>query len=213
MGGFSYNWTFGNEKIAKLRTVGFSIPAFQSKTGFKTCPGAGACAAVCYARQGRFMFGAVARAYEENLARVLADLPGFADKAIADLRRMKSRKTVRVHTAGDFFSQEYLDSWYKIAKALPDKKFYAYTKSLTFQLYANKPDNFQIIQSEGGIHDKLIRLRRAHARIFANDKARRKAGYGNGSNTDLLAIRGVQKIGLIHHGNRKLTPAQKQYFS
>jgi hypothetical protein len=37
-------------------------------------------------------------------------------------------KYVRVHGSGDFFSQEYVDKWKRIAQNVPNVVFYAYTK-------------------------------------------------------------------------------------
>ena len=169
-------WVKGNRKLAKLATVGFGIPAFRSRDGFATCPKAGACAAVCYARQGTFTWPVVVAARERNLAIVRGDLAEFVRVAVADLSRMKAR-TVRVHDSGDFFSQAYLDSWYAIARALPDRTFYAYTKSLHLDLWSARPANFRIVQSVGGKMDDSVDVSLPHSRIFADDDARVQAGY------------------------------------
>ena len=39
---------------------------------------------------------------------------------------------LRLHVAGDFFSQAYFDAWLTVARNHPDRIFYAYTKSLPF---------------------------------------------------------------------------------
>ena len=44
----------------------------------------------------------------------------------------KNAGIVRIHVAGDFFNQQYMEAWYSVAVANPDKLFYAYTKSLRF---------------------------------------------------------------------------------
>ena len=44
----------------------------------------------------------------------------------------KNAGIVRIHVAGDFFSQQYLDAWYIVALRNPKILFYAYTKSLRF---------------------------------------------------------------------------------
>lgn len=205
-------WTRGNSKLEKLGTVGFGLPAFESADGFKVCPKAGACAAICYARQGNYNFSNVKAAREFNLAIVRASVADFKAKAMSDLRNMRKVSTVRIHDSGDFFSQEYLDAWYDVARAFPNLVFYAYTKSLHLDLWTRKPRNFRITQSEGGLMDDEINTRRPHARIFSTDYARRKAGYGDGHMTDTLAIRGARKIGLVYHGVKVLTDAQDKYF-
>jgi hypothetical protein len=208
---FHLKWSFNNEKVSKLDAVSFGIPAFESADGFKTCPKAGACAAICYARQGHYRMPNVVEAREFNLRIVRGDLDRFVAMAVEDLKKIPNR-TIRVHDSGDFFSEDYLRAWYKIARAFPEKRFYSYTKSLHLKLWVNRPANFQVIQSEGGQLDPAIREERPHARIFATNYARRKAGYGDGHMTDTLAIQGANKIGLVYHGNKNLTEAQDKYF-
>lgn len=208
-----FKWSDGNTKVQKFKNaISFGIPAFASRTGFKTCPMAGACAAICYARQGRYSTPLVQNAREYNLAEILKDVSDFARKASEDLKSMPSVDIIRVHDSGDMFSQEYLDQWYALARNFPHIRFYAYTKSLHLDLWGNRPRNFQVIQSEGGLMDRLINVRRAHARIFSTNYARRQAGYGDGHKTDTLALEGKRKIGLVYHGVRKLTDAQDTYF-
>jgi hypothetical protein len=206
---FNLSWSFGNGKVSKLGAVSFGIPAYRSAGGFATCPQAGACAAVCYARQGRYLMPNVAGARERNLESTRR--PDFAAMAIVDLGAISAR-LVRVHDSGDFYSQAYLDAWFEVARAFPGKTFYAYTKSLHLD-FSGVPDNFRIVQSEGGKLDAGIDRGRPHSRIFVSHAARRKAGYGDGSNTDTLAVRGARKIGLVYHGSRSLTPAQEEFFS
>jgi hypothetical protein len=80
-------------------------------------------------------------------------------------------------------------------------------------LWANKPENFKLTQSLGGKHDKLVNLAMPHSRIFADDAARINAGYVDGNIDDSPAIEGIVQIGLVYHGNKNLTDAQKKYFS
>jgi protein gp88 len=202
-------WSFGNSKLAKLDTVSFNIPAFRSADGFQCCPKAGACATLCYARQGRYILPNVAKAREFNLDIVRNRLPDFIGLATDDLKLIKN-STVRVHDSGDFFSQEYMDAWFTIAKSFPDKKFYAYTKSLHLDR-SRCPKNFQIIQSVGGLMDDQINRRRSHSRIFSSHYQRRKAGYCNGNTNDKPAIDGVIKIGLVYHGVKKLKEGQRRW--
>lgn len=204
-------WSLGNSKVSKLDAVSFGIPALQSADGFKTCPMAGACAAVCYARQGMYIMPNVKASREHNLRIARGNLATFEAMAIEDLGHIGAR-FVRVHDSGDFYSQEYLDTWGRIARAFPNKVFYAYTKSLHLD-FSNVPPNFKVTQSQGGKLDSRIDRSKPHSRIFASDADRRAAGYGNGSNTDTLAIRGETKIGLVYHGTKKLSDAQTEYFS
>ena len=209
MAKYNLKWSFGNSKLEKLDTVSFNIPAFRSADGFETCPKAGACATMCYARQGRYVMPNVANAREFNLNIVRNDLPGFFRMAVEDLGRIKN-STVRIHDSGDFFSQAYMDSWFDLARAFPDKKFYAYTKSLHLDR-AGCPDNLQIVQSVGGLMDKDIDPEQSHSRIFVSHYDRRKAGYVNGNKDDQPAIDGETRIGLVYHGVRNLKEGQKRW--
>ncbi len=203
---FHLKWSAGNEKLKKLDTISFNLPAFRSADGFHVCPKAGGCATLCYARQGRFMMPAVAATREFNLAKVRGDLSVFVREATEDLSKIKNT-IIRVHDSGDFFSQEYMDAWFSIARAFPKKKFYAYTKSLHLQ-WRKAPKNFQIIQSVGGLLDERIDKKHSHSRIFATVSDRKRAGYVDGNKNDQPAIDGVKKIGLVYHGTRNLKEGQ-----
>ena len=67
---------------------------------------------------------------------------------------------VRIHVAGDFFSQQYLDAWYIVALRNPNILFYAYTKSLRFWVggISEFPEiwNFVLTASYGGRDDHMI---------------------------------------------------------
>jgi hypothetical protein len=150
-----------------------------------------------------------------RLSNLYASLESnFVSDAISDLTYHAKRgiNVVRLHDSGDFYSQEYLDAWKKIAQALPDMVFYAYTKSLHLDLYSDKPENFKLVQSLGGVYDKRVDTEKPHSRIFASDVARIAAGYVDGNVNDVPAIEGVTRIGLVYHGVKKLTVAQANFF-
>jgi hypothetical protein len=65
-----------------------------------------------------------------------------------DIDKVDSKKPslFRIHSAGDFFSQEYLNMWYRIAGQFPLIKFLAFTKNFALD-YAGKPDNMVIMFS------------------------------------------------------------------
>ena len=217
---FNAKWN-KNEKLAKTtgtgfyNVVGFGLPADHTFLDAhlverNTCPGALACRGVCFAKQGRYNMPNVKGARSHNLAFSQTD--GFVAGIIADLGRMRSVNTVRIHDSGDFYSQEYFDKWCAIASALPRLTFYAYTKSLTLDLAA-APANFKVTQSLGGKYDTSVDLSRPHSRIFSTHEDRKRAGYIDGNVSDAPAIQGLVQIGLVYHGQRNLTPAQKKYFS
>ncbi len=71
----------------------------------------------------------------------------------------KNAGIVRIHVAGDFFNQQYMEAWYSVAVANPDKLFYAYTKSLRFWHSINEfpiLHNFVLTASYGGRDDWRI---------------------------------------------------------
>lgn len=56
-------------------------------------------------------------------------------------------KAIRIHVAGDFFSQEYLEMWVQIAKKYPMLTFYGYSKSPIALGYNGYPKNMVIHSS------------------------------------------------------------------
>lgn len=67
-------------------------------------------------------------------------------------------KHVRIHSAGDFFNQQYFDMWLQLCRDNPDVEFWAYTKSLKY--WVNRideiPTNLVLTASYGGKSDRLI---------------------------------------------------------
>jgi hypothetical protein len=217
-------WTFGNALLAKTEGAGrriacFAIPAdhdfTHAGTSKNTCPGAQACAGVCYAKQGRYMMPTVAGVRQHNLE--LSMRPDFIELVTADLhgltgpRRRKPVNVVRLHDSGDFYDQRYLDDWCDIASAFPRVELYAYTKSHHLD-FSRAPANLRIIQSMGGKFDHLIDLGRQHSRIFTSHEDREREGYVDGLVGDGPALDGLVKLGQVYHGSRGMTDAQKKYF-
>ena len=213
----------GNEKMEKTskvlrkllgrraKVVAFNIPAsIDFRVGdaeLNTCPQAGACKSVCYARAGRFATPPVIAMRVDNLWATLR--PDFVDRLTESIMASKATH-VRIHDSGDFYAQSYVDAWVNIAKALPGVVFYAYTKSLDLD-YASAPGNLRIVQSEGGKLDAQIDYSKPHSRIVADNVP---AGYtnGNAEMADVPAIDGTVRIALPYHGQRKLTESQRRYF-
>lgn len=122
-----------------------------------TCPGAGECQLYCYARKGGYvMFPDSSMSAARALNFLVNDPEGYmalANKEITTLKakaaKNKIRLVVRWHDAGDFFSKEYLDLAFDIARKHPDVKFYAYTKMGSVVSDPSKPSNFIINFSSG----------------------------------------------------------------
>ncbi len=121
-----------------------------------TCPGAGNCKLVCYAMKGGYIQYPASNLSQTRLLNFLYNDPdgfmGMLEKEIAEFAAKNSKKNIKTiirwHDAGDFFSPEYLDKAYNLAKKFPDVDFYAYTK-LASVAQGDKPDNFKINFSMG----------------------------------------------------------------
>lgn len=98
----------------------FNITASKRVCGVR-CPG-------CYAVKEQIRFpkqvlGARERRLEASKNQ------NFVETINAELGRLKARpKFFRLHASGEFYSQDYINSWDKIARANPDIMFYTYTK-------------------------------------------------------------------------------------
>lgn len=137
------NVSTGNRKMNKGFLI-WNIPAV------KTCPGCTKiCATKCYARKAEIAYPDALPSRERNLED--AKMESFADDMIYTIgRKVRRSKTFkgffRVHESGDFFNQEYLDAWKRIASAFPSIKFLAFTKSFHLD-YSDIPANLQIVMS------------------------------------------------------------------
>ena len=70
----------------------------------------------------------------------------------------KNCKSVRIHSSGDFYSQEYFNKWIDFCNDNKDVEFWAYTKSLNYWVRRinDIPKNLVLTASWGGKHDNLI---------------------------------------------------------
>lgn len=210
-----------NSELKPHRIHNFSIPAWHVRLDgkvFKTCPHAGTCAQVCYARNGTYMFSNVLAAHTKNLLLTLNEPQKFIELINAELKTKKFAPTkiartlptgtpltennwllkwienggaaVRIHDAGDFYSKTYLYLWFEIALQNPDVLFYAYTKEVELlQAHGiDAPKNFHWLYSTGGTQDGLIRETDRRADVFPDEKAIADAGYLSQDASDLLAI-------------------------
>jgi hypothetical protein len=230
-----------NSELRKDRIWNYSIPAWHvtlpNGKRFMTCPNAGACAQVCYARANTFMFAPVLKSHTDNLMRYLTDRREWIEAIVKELKRPKFRPNgvdrnlpiqndewlerwsksggaaVRIHDAGDFFSEQYLRDWLQIADRTQDVLFYAYTKEI--KMFRSTPQvdetiNFRFLFSTGGLQDDLINVDTdRHADVFASREAMQRANYFSQDDNDLLAIAlPTTKVGItannIPHFNKKI---------
>ena len=112
----------GNSKLSS-NTLTFNIPASPSICG-RVCKG-------CYSYKAYKMYPNVLPAQESRYQASLQ--PDFTSRISSELTRMrKPFKYVRIHaSAGEFYSQSYIDFWLTIAKSNPAVTFYAYTKRVS----------------------------------------------------------------------------------
>ena len=110
-----------NRKLKAGNIAVFNIPARKDICG-RECPS-------CYAKKAQRLYKAVLPCRERNYQASL--LPGFSAAMVKEIQALKKApKAIRIHEAGDFYSQAYIDSWAKVAAAAPGMIFYAYTKRI-----------------------------------------------------------------------------------
>lgn len=216
-----------NDKLAKTGTFSFPLPA-----GF-SCPGASSCLVACFAMVGNYgtvtvewpriwnllylyVFGL--DVWVDNMIRGIKsrgrDRAGArVGEPQAGVRVPATVQTFRWHDSGDFLSQEYLDACVKIMRACPEVQFYCYTKSLHLDWReALALPNFNRVQSAGGRWDSLIDENLPHAILVSSVQALEQAqaaGYVYGSESELPAITGEQKIVLVELSQKKKILAEK----
>jgi hypothetical protein len=193
---------------SELRDEGiwnWTIPALATRLPngdiVKTCPAAGVCAQACYARNGTYNFPGVVERHQQNLAYVLYDLPGWQRQMAAELAHPRYRGNwVRIHDAGDFFSDAYLTAWLRVMIFRPWVNFYCYTKEVSrFRRLVEPapPSNFRWVYSYGGREDHLLdpAVDRV-ADVYADEAAIRADGWHSQDSSDLLAVLGPAPVGI-----------------
>ena len=128
----------GNQKVLNTRI--FNLPCRV------TCPGATEfCKGKCYARKAENLYPETRISRAKNLEDAMS--PDFVVRLTEKMNKfVKPVKYFRIHESGDFYSQEYLDSWIAICRDFPSIEFLAYTKSY-FLDFSKRPENMKIIYS------------------------------------------------------------------
>ena len=158
----------GNAKLGKL------IFTFSIVSGY-TCPFAKDCLAKvdritgkltdgpdtqfrCFSASQEALFPAVRKSRWENFEKIVNAIKNNTLVELIINSIPKKATIIRVHVAGDFFSQAYFNAWMEVAKKRSDIVFYAYTKSIGFWInqLGNIPSNFKLNASYGGKQDNLI---------------------------------------------------------
>jgi len=156
-----------NRYIFDPKAWSWSIPSGT------TCPGAEQCLAKVDRDTGQMTNGpkqtfkcyaAVSERYPSVRKRYWANFDAVRGKKSAEVVDVlsecfpKNARRVRVHTAGDFFSEEYFKGWMQFAASKPDVQFWAFTKSLPFWIRNMEavPPNMELQASYGGRWDGMI---------------------------------------------------------
>lgn len=121
-----------------------------------TCPGAGACKTYCYAMKGGYVQWKASSLSQTKMLNFLYNDPeGFMSQLSSEIDAIEKKYSkkgtkaiIRWHDAGDFFSPQYLEMAYDVARKHPNVDFYAYTK-MADVAQSEKPKNFTINFSMG----------------------------------------------------------------
>lgn len=211
-----------NGKLKKDGIWNVTLPAFEgyylnkgNLTRVQTCPSAGVCKSYCYAGVGgTYGFYASMIKHSRNLNYLMNDPFAFADQLVKEIQSKRNLRAIRFNDSGDVFSEGYWGVIKSVCNALPNTRFYAYTKRVQFfKAKTDIPPNFTIVFSQGGLEDNLIdHTHDRHARVFSSRAALRAAGYSDGTHTDRLACDPkYRKIGLVIHGNHFALPRLRTY--
>ena len=225
-----------NAKLKALETSEYNltrkkVATFSLPSGY-TCPGAKECLSYANRKTGKIKDGKHTkfRCFQASAEAVYPSLRNMVWNNFDALREaakdagqgkesggmtkliMKSLEDIkfdilRVHVGGDFFSRDYFWAWVGVASMMPDKLFYAYTKSVDMWMgfKLSVPENFVLTASRGGHYDELIDeydFKCAEV-VFSEEEAAEKgleidhddshAAYGNDSFA--LLIHGTQPKG------------------
>lgn len=196
--------TTGNSKLKADKIAAFTLPA-----GI-TCPGSGVCNSErgCYAMHGPMAWPDSIKKQVENFEASKRD--DFVFQMIHAIAQVLGRfRYIRIHDAGDFYSQSYISSWEKIIDHFQGApiQFYAYTKSFADERLDLSGlwllPNLNLIQSVGSRDDSRLDITKPHARIFPNREALEESEYIDCDESDLPAAMGHRLIGLVAHGLKK----------
>ncbi|MGV9836545.1 GP88 family protein [Nocardia niigatensis] len=194
-----------NRNLRRIGVWGWSLPAWAGRLPdgrtYNTCPSAGICRSVCYARQGTYLWPSVRAKHQANLQFVLDDLPGWTEAMTAELGAARFQGAwIRIHDAGDFFSDDYLRAWLQVMSAHPGISFYAYTKEIDrFRRLVEPapPPNFAWVYSYGGTQDARLTPQDRVADVFPDEQAITEAGWSSQAASDLLAVLGPEQVGVV----------------
>ena len=118
-------WT-SNPLIAGNSKLSNKILIFDLLAG-NTCTNCKQCSKTCYAIKDQNRYPTVWNKRAINTYLVHSQLFYLQQLIIKQLKNTK-KDIIRIHSSGDFISQNYIDMWTNIALVFSDKHFYSYTK-------------------------------------------------------------------------------------
>ena len=222
-----------NAKLKALETSEYNltrkkVATFSLPSGY-TCPGARECLSFANRKTGKIKdgkhtkfrcFQASAEATYPSLRKMVWDnydaLRKVSKKAEQGKESVEMAKLIlqslqhikfdilRVHVGGDFFSDAYFRAWSIVAKTMPEKLFYAYTKSLkTWEAFRlSIPVNLVLTSSRGGEWDELIDKYdlKCSEVVFSEEEAAEKELEID--HDDSHAAYGDESFALLMHGTQ-----------
>jgi ferredoxin len=94
-----------------------------------TCPGASEwCLSVCYNGDDRPEVFQKDK-WQSNLLAFNTEPSALFDQLQQEVGALEPPLAIRIHSSGDFFSEEYINFWTAMADSLPEVTFWAYTRS------------------------------------------------------------------------------------
>ena len=201
--------------LNRYKIASFNLPAgaYNDSDGKKhvVCIGAKACLDLCYARQGRYKMGSVISLRKNNhmtlvsayIQNGIEGMVTLLTEAVESLPRTYG--IIRIHDSGDFFSKAYLEAWLIVIRRFPHLLFYAYTKSAPLFDGMDIPENFRVTFSMGGKFDSRVSKDAPISMILKDESELETFTMVDGNDSDLPAILGLKRIGLVYHGVRKPT--------
>ena len=120
---------FNMSKTSKMPCHSFSLPASECKTGSVLAEIKGSVCHGCYARKGMYSFPNVKAPRAANLAGVQTiNFTEWVDTMTNLIKTKEKSGFFRWHDSGDLQSEEHLDAIVRVARNLPNIKFWLPTK-------------------------------------------------------------------------------------
>lgn len=163
---------------------------------------------MCYAARAQGQYpGANVQAFKNlDLIKKMKTKEKIADLIVKSMKYhgLGDIDVLRIHEAGDFFSQEYFDAWVEVAKRMPKTLFYAYTVSLPYYMARKNslPKNFKVIASmDKNNEDFILDNNLRYSRVVNSVEEAKELGLPIDVD-DSLAWGSDDNFALIIHGQQ-----------